>query len=112
MTPTASRRILVIEDDATLNRLLVEQIGRLGHEATGAETRAAALKVLSLCFRYWDVRVFGDAVPDLLDEKNALGHAQLVDSKSPRGRGHRESSGSPRAVAGMIPNAPPKKRRR
>ena len=47
MTPTASRRILVIEDDATLNRLLVEQIGRLGHEATGAETRAAALKVLS-----------------------------------------------------------------
>ena len=47
MTPTSSRRILVIEDDATLNRLLVEQIGRLGHEATGAETRAAALKVLS-----------------------------------------------------------------
>ena len=34
MTPTSSRRILVIEDDATLNRLLVEQIGRLGHEAT------------------------------------------------------------------------------
>lgn len=47
MSPTAPRRILVIEDDATLNRLLGEQIGRLGHEALSAGSRAAALGILA-----------------------------------------------------------------
>lgn len=40
------RRILVIEDDQTLNRLLVEQLGRLGYEALGALSRAVALETL------------------------------------------------------------------
>jgi two-component system NtrC family response regulator len=41
------RRVLVIEDDSTLNRLLVEQLTRLGYEAQGAGSRAAALEVLA-----------------------------------------------------------------
>ena len=44
--PESRRRILVIEDDQTLNRLIVEQLGRLGHEGRSAFTRAAALEVL------------------------------------------------------------------
>lgn len=47
MKSPTSRRILVIEDDATLNRLLVEQIERLGHEARGVGSRAGGLEILS-----------------------------------------------------------------
>ena len=50
MTPArpgaGPRRILVIEDDPTLNRLLVEQLGRLGHDARGVGSRADASEVL------------------------------------------------------------------
>ena len=44
-TATAPRRILVIEDDPTLNRLLADQIGRFGHETLSADSRAAALRL-------------------------------------------------------------------
>lgn len=51
MTPArpgaGPRRILVIEDDPTLNRLLVEQLGRLGHDARGVGSRADALDELA-----------------------------------------------------------------
>lgn len=47
MTPPQDRRmILVIEDDETLNALLVEQLERLGHMAQGVTSRAAAIEVL------------------------------------------------------------------
>lgn len=46
-TATAPRRILVIEDDPTLNRLLTDQIGRFGHETLSADSRAAALRLLA-----------------------------------------------------------------
>ena len=39
-------RILVIEDDATLNRLLVDQLGKLGFSARGVERRNQAMKLL------------------------------------------------------------------
>lgn len=47
MKQPAPRRVLVIEDDGTLNRLLVEQLTRLGYEALGAGSRAEALEVLA-----------------------------------------------------------------
>lgn len=47
MKAPVPRRVLVIEDDATLNRLLVEQIERLGHETKGVDSRAGALEVLA-----------------------------------------------------------------
>jgi DNA-binding NtrC family response regulator len=40
------KRVLVVEDDKTLNRLLVEQLTRLGFEARGASSRAQALETL------------------------------------------------------------------
>lgn len=36
--PARSKSILVIEDDATLNRLIVDQLKRLGHESSGVAT--------------------------------------------------------------------------
>ena len=36
--PGKSKSILVIEDDATLNRLIVDQLKRLGHEARGVSS--------------------------------------------------------------------------
>ena len=47
MTLSPPRRILVIEDDATLNRLLAEQVTRFGHQALSAGSRAAALQILA-----------------------------------------------------------------
>lgn len=47
MTIVPRQRILVIEDDRTLNRVLIEQLARLGYEAQGAEGRAEALAVLA-----------------------------------------------------------------
>lgn len=47
MKPTPLRRILVIEDDLTLNRLLAAQIERFGHEVQTAASRAAALEILT-----------------------------------------------------------------
>lgn len=47
MTPPRPQNILVIEDDRTLNNLLIEQLGRLGYGAQGVETRAKALEVLA-----------------------------------------------------------------
>jgi len=40
------KRVLVVEDDRTLNRLLVEQLSRLGFKARGASSRAQALETL------------------------------------------------------------------
>lgn len=44
MNKKAEMKVLVVEDDATLNTLIAEQIGRLGHEAlparSGSEARA------------------------------------------------------------------------
>lgn len=45
--PANGRKILVIEDDVTLNRLLVDQLGRLGHDAQGATSRATALEAMT-----------------------------------------------------------------
>ncbi len=42
------KRVLVVEDDKTLNRLLVEQLTKLGFVARGANSRAAALEVLEV----------------------------------------------------------------
>ncbi len=42
-----SHRVLVIEDDATLNAMIVDQIARLGHEVRGAGSRSAALNELA-----------------------------------------------------------------
>jgi two-component system NtrC family response regulator len=39
-------RILVVEDDTTLNRLLVDQLSRLGFEVRGANSRAQAMETL------------------------------------------------------------------
>ena len=47
MTQPAPRRILVIEDDKTLNRLLCDQLQRLGHAPKGVESRADALTALA-----------------------------------------------------------------
>ena len=44
--PQDRRMILVIEDDETLNNLLVEQLERLGHTARGVTSRSAALEAL------------------------------------------------------------------
>ena len=41
-----TRRILVVEDDQTLNRLLVDQLGRFGFEVRGAVSRKTAFEVL------------------------------------------------------------------
>ena len=38
--------ILVVEDDTTLNRLLVDQLSRLGFEVRGANSRAQAMETL------------------------------------------------------------------
>lgn len=40
------QRILVVEDDTTLNRLLLDQLKRLGFKAKGASTRKQALELL------------------------------------------------------------------
>ncbi|MFZ1682291.1 MAG: sigma-54 dependent transcriptional regulator [Rhizobiaceae bacterium] len=45
--PAKASRILVIEDDSTLNRLLVGQLDRLGYKATGVRSRAEANLSLS-----------------------------------------------------------------
>ena len=42
MTGQTTRSILVIEDDATLNRMLVDQLQRLGYDASGVLNMAAA----------------------------------------------------------------------
>lgn len=62
MKPPASRRILVIEDDETLNGLLVEQIGRLGHVAQGVGNRAAALDTLAR--QRFDLAILDLRLPD------------------------------------------------
>jgi len=41
-----ARRILVIEDDATLNRLLLDQLSRIGFKTCGATTRQQTLEVI------------------------------------------------------------------
>jgi len=41
-----SRRILVVEDDTTLNRLLLDQLSRIGFTARGAGSRQQALEIL------------------------------------------------------------------
>ena len=46
MTQKQTKGILVIEDDATLNRLLLDQLSRLGYLARGAESRAQAIDAL------------------------------------------------------------------
>lgn len=55
-------RILVVEDDRTLNRLLVDQLSRLGHVAEGAGSRAEAMAVLAR-FRP-DVAILDLRLPD------------------------------------------------
>lgn len=62
MKQPASRCVLVIEDDITLNGLLVEQIGRLGYEALGAGSRAAALDLLA--GRRVDLAILDLRLPD------------------------------------------------
>ena len=47
MTAASRYRILVIEDDLTLARMLVDMLTRMGHEARAAPSRAAALATLS-----------------------------------------------------------------
>ena len=47
MKASVAQRILVVEDDTTLNRLLIEQLTRLGYVAQGAGGRAEALSVLA-----------------------------------------------------------------
>jgi len=47
MTPARQYRILIIEDDQTLNRMLSDHIGRMGHIATGVLDRAGAMEVLT-----------------------------------------------------------------
>lgn len=42
----SGKRIVLIEDDRTLNRLLCDQLERLGHEVRGAHTKAEAVEVL------------------------------------------------------------------
>lgn len=46
MTATKPRQILLIEDDATLNRLLAEQLTRVGHKVVSTHSRAEAEEVL------------------------------------------------------------------
>ena len=41
-----ARRILVVEDDTTLNRLLLDQLSRIGFTARGAGSRQQALDIL------------------------------------------------------------------
>ncbi|PHP66303.1 Fis family transcriptional regulator [Zhengella mangrovi] len=45
-SPRRPERVLVIEDDNTLNRLLVDQLTRLGYTARGVTSRADALAAL------------------------------------------------------------------
>lgn len=47
MTQTQGHRILVIEDDPTLNAMMVDQMARLGHEVRGAASRAEAMAQLA-----------------------------------------------------------------
>jgi DNA-binding NtrC family response regulator len=63
MTSSAVHNILVIEDDRTLNRLLVDQLSRLGHRAQGAASRAEAMTVLA-GFRP-DVAILDLRLPDI-----------------------------------------------
>lgn len=65
MSEVKSRRVLVIEDDATLNRLLADQIGSLGYQVSQAADLASARKLLET------------APPDLM----------LVDMNLPDGDG-------------------------
>ncbi len=46
ITPSQRKRALVVEDDSTLNRLLLGQLSRLGFVSRGAGSRAEALEVL------------------------------------------------------------------
>lgn len=62
MKNPAPRRILVIEDDITLNRLLVEQLGRLGFAAQGATSRSEALEKLAV--RRHDLAILDLRLPD------------------------------------------------
>ncbi|MBK6468375.1 MAG: response regulator [Rhodobacter sp.] len=62
MKGQAPRRILVIEDDTTLNRLLVEQLGRSGFAAQGATSRSEALERLSV--RRHDLAILDLRLPD------------------------------------------------
>ncbi|OYX43952.1 MAG: hypothetical protein B7Z02_07155 [Rhodobacterales bacterium 32-67-9] len=62
MKPPVSRRILVIEDDTTLNRLLVDQIGRLGHQTQGVGNRAQALETLAR--QRFDLAILDLRLPD------------------------------------------------
>ena len=62
MKGQAPRRILVIEDDTTLNRLLVEQLGRSGFAAQGATSRSEALELLSV--RRHDLAILDLRLPD------------------------------------------------
>lgn len=45
-TPKPHHRVLLIEDDKTLNRLLLDQVKRLGYDARSAMSREEALEVL------------------------------------------------------------------
>lgn len=47
MTERQGHRVLVIEDDVTLQAMMVDQIGRLGHEVRGAGSRSEALAQLA-----------------------------------------------------------------
>lgn len=47
MTTMKPYRILIIEDDQTLNRLLVDHVRRMGHEVHGVHNRANALDILA-----------------------------------------------------------------
>lgn len=62
MTNPVSRCVLVIEDDLTLNGLLVEQIRRLGHDAQGAVSRATALDILAS--QRFDLAILDLRLPD------------------------------------------------
>ncbi len=47
MTPARQYRILIIEDDQTLNHMLADHIGRMGHTAIGVFDRAGAMDVMT-----------------------------------------------------------------
>lgn len=46
MCPDRAHTILIVEDDRTLNRLICDQLGDLGHHAVGVSCRADALEQL------------------------------------------------------------------
>ncbi len=65
MNATAGKQVLVIDDDASLNRLLTDQISRIGFQAHGARSRAEAVAVMETL------------VPDLM----------IIDVRLPDGNG-------------------------